>query len=415
MGWIYGALKVLIVLGTLITIHELGHFLVAKAFKVKVHKFAIGFGPKIFTRKKGETEYTLRLIPFGGFVQMEGEERYSEEEGAFNKKPVWQRILVIAAGATVNIIFALILYFGLSYSKGTFVSPIVGEVLQGSPAEKSGIVANDKIIEINNKRIIKKFDIDEIVQENPGEELSITVLRNNEKVDIDITPMKEISGTIGIYFNNDSTVASVIRNSNAEKSEIKAGDKFIGVNGSTDVTLDNIIDQITNSPNSELSFIIVRNGETITKNVLVDSYELYRLGILCKEVKPEFFERIYYSLDDTTYYLKANIEGIIGFFSGKLDTAQVMGPVGIAKEIGKTEAFSQFIYLMSAISLSLGIFNLMPIPALDGGRILVLVVEGIRRKPLGEKKEIALQVVGFSLIILLAIVVTVQDIVSLVK
>ena len=120
MSIIIGALKIIVVLGTLIIIHELGHFLVAKACNVKVHKFAIGFGPKIFKKQGKETEYTLRLIPFGGFVQLEGEEERSEDERAFNQKKVYQRILIVAAGATVNIIFSLTLFFFivLSMTKG---------------------------------------------------------------------------------------------------------------------------------------------------------------------------------------------------------------------------------------------------------------------------------------------------------
>jgi regulator of sigma E protease len=415
MVWILGAIKIVVVLGTLITIHELGHFLVAKAFKVKIHKFAIGFGPKIFTRKKGDTEYTLRAIPFGGFVLMEGEERYSEDEGAFNKKPVWQRILIVAAGAIVNIIFALILYFGLSYSKGIYISPIIDEVIPNSAALEYGLTVNDKIIRINNKNIISKFDIDTVLADNHGEELEVTLVRNNEKITLPIMPKKEILGTIGVYFKEDSSIASVLQGSPAEKAGLKAGDKITGANGTPNLSIDQIVETIVNSPGSNISFTIDRKGEVFEKLITTDSFETYKLGILCKSVTPKFWGRIYYSIDDTTYFLEANIKGIAGFFTGKVKTAEVMGPVGIAKEISSTEALGQFIYLASAISLSLGLFNLLPIPALDGGRVLILIIEGIRRKPLGEKREIIIQVVGFSFIILIAIIVTVSDIVKLVQ
>ena len=128
MTWILGIIKIVVLLGTLITIHELGHFLVARLCKVKVLKFAIGFGPKIFTKTTSKTEYTLRLIPFGGFVQMEGEEERSEDEDAFNKKPIWQRILIVAAGATVNIVFALIIYFVIVSNTNLYQSSILTNV-----------------------------------------------------------------------------------------------------------------------------------------------------------------------------------------------------------------------------------------------------------------------------------------------
>ena len=157
MGFIWGAIKIIIVLGTLITIHELGHFLVAKACNVKVHKFSIGFGKKLFCKQKGETEYTIRLFPFGGFVQLEGEDERSDDPRAFNNKPIWQRMLIIVAGATVNIVFALSLYCGVCLVDNTYVTTTLLDVAEDTAIYRAGIRPNDTIKAINGKKREKKI------------------------------------------------------------------------------------------------------------------------------------------------------------------------------------------------------------------------------------------------------------------
>ena len=164
MTLLIGALKIIVVLGTLITIHEAGHFFVAKACHVKVHKFAIGFGPKLFTKQGKETEYTLRLIPFGGFVQMEGEEEASEDARAFNKQPIWQRILIVAAGATVNIIFALIVYFFISTSTNYYYGTTITSLEPDTPEYVSGLRSGDKVIKVNGKHMLVGYDIEKIIE-----------------------------------------------------------------------------------------------------------------------------------------------------------------------------------------------------------------------------------------------------------
>ena len=252
MTIIISALKIIFLLGFLILIHEAGHLIVAKLCKVKVNEFAIGFGPTIWKKQGKETKYALRLIPLGGFCSMEGEEERSENEGSFSKASIPKRIAIVAAGATVNIIFGIIVYFILM-------------------------------------------------------------------------------SCIGMYVGTEDTIINHI--------------KFAG----------------------------------------------------------EETEQLFISLFDSIKQL----------FTGKIGVDQMMGPVGISEVVAKTNGIQEFIYLLSVISISLGVTNLLPIPALDGGKILILIIEAIRRKPLNEKFEINIQLLGFSLLIALSIYITYHDIVRI--
>lgn len=199
IGFIVTALKVIFLLGFLIFIHEGGHFLVAKLCKVKVNEFAIGFGPTIWKSKNTKTKYALRLIPLGGFVSMEGEEERSEAEGSFSKTSIPKRIAIVMAGGLVNIIFGLLVYFILVASTGNYVSQVVEVVDDRYSAASAGIQVNDEIIKINNKRIRNKSDITEILENNEGKEVTVTVKRNNELKDILVLPTAIPGKDTGIY------------------------------------------------------------------------------------------------------------------------------------------------------------------------------------------------------------------------
>ncbi len=247
ISFVISAIKIIVLLGFLIFIHEGGHFLVAKLCKVKVNEFAIGFGPTIWKKQSKETQYALRLIPLGGFVSMEGEEEASDKEGSFSKASIPKRIAIVLAGATVNIIFALVVYFILAL----------------------------------------------------------------------------------IY----------------------------GFQGTGD-----------------------------------------------------FGNAIQFAGNTTWNFLSSTFVGLGQLFTGKVGLDQMMGPVGISEIVASTSGLFEFFNMMAIISLSLGVTNLLPIPALDGGKIVLLIIEAIRRKPLSQKTEINIQLLGFCFLIMLSILVTYQDI-----
>ena len=409
--WILGAIKIIVLLGTLITIHELGHFLVARLFKVKVLKFAIGFGPKVFTKTTKNTEYTLRLIPFGGFVQMEGEEERSDDEGAFNKKPVWQRILIVAAGAIVNITFALIIYFSICSVQNMYETSIITNIETDDAAYIAGLRNGDEILKVNNKRTLKGWKVDEEIADAKSDEMIFEIKRDGEKIELPIKIEESVRGMLGVGFSGDREVIYIYTDSPAANAGIELGDVVIGINGMTTYTTDEVVETIRSLPNQDITVTVLRDNEfTIALDAKTAAESKRYFDLAYEYIEPGFWKGLKYALDDTAWYFGANMEAYGQMFTGNMENVEVMGVVGIANEITKTSAWTDFFYMMCAISLSLGVFNLLPIPALDGGRILLLVIEGIRRKPLDEKVEQNIILIGFVVIILFALVVTFMDV-----
>ena len=336
IGFLISAIKIIFLLGFLIFIHELGHFTVARLCKVKVNEFAIGFGPTIWKKQGKQTKYALRLVPLGGFVSMEGEEERSEEEGAFSKASIPKRIAIVAAGAIVNIIFAIVVYFILVASSGTYVSNVVNTTIEGYPAQEIGIQSGDKIVGVNEEKISNLYDLNEVLQENTGE-ITIKVERNGE-----------------------------------------------------------IIEYVT-SP----------------KEVTEQGYKMYYLGVNLKTAEDTFINRCINGVISTKDFVFSILDNLKQIFTGNVGVDQMVGPVGISEVVSKTEGIKEFIYMLALISISLGVTNLLPIPALDGGKILILIIEAIRRKPLKEELEIKIQLLGFSILIALSLYVTYNDIIRI--
>lgn len=329
---ILNALKIIFLLGFLVFIHEGGHFLAAKAFKIKVNEFCIGFGPKIFSKKGKETVYSLRAIPFGGFVSMLGEDERSSEKGSFSEAKVLPRIAIVAAGGIVNIIFALVTFFILIAITGNNVSTTIGEILPEYQINLQEIEVGDTILEINGKKVRLKSDIDKI--------------------------MKKISS------------------------------------------------------NEEISLLIERDGNERNVKVVPTEYQegTYILGIKVILKEKSLTNNIYYAFWETIDFTLSIGDGLKQLFTGKVQVEQMMGPIGISEMVVETNGIYNFVYLLSLVSLSLGVTNLLPIPALDGGRILLLIIEGIRGKALKQEIELGIQSAGFTLLILFSLYVSYNDI-----
>ncbi len=331
MNFLINAAKVIFLLGFLVFIHEGGHFLAARLFKVKVEEFSIGFGHKIFSKKGKETLYSIGCIPFGGYVKMTGETERSEEDGAFNKAKLWHRIGIVSAGAIVNILFAIIVYFILSVCSGYNISTTVSEILPEARENVSQIEVGDKILKINDTKIRIKTDIAKALKNSNGEELTVLVERNNENIELKVKPIKYEQGA-------------------------------------------------------------------------------YILGIQVALIEAGIGEKIYYAFWETADFLGSIGESLKLLFTGNVSIEQMTGPIGISEIVVKTNGMYNFIYLLCLISLSLGVTNLLPIPALDGGRIVLLIIEGIRGKALKEEIELGIQSAGFLLLILFSIYISYKDI-----
>lgn len=314
------------------TIHEGGHFLMAKLFKIKVEEFSIGFGPRIITKQGKETLYSISLIPFGGYVRMLGEEERSDDPRSFNNSKLWKRMMVVLAGPIVNICFALLVYFVLILSSGLVVTTEIASILpDASESVKSSLQVGDRIIQINGEKVKSRQDMSKALLLNDGQEVEIIVMRNGEKQTYRVIP--------------------------------------------------------------------------------VDYDGVYILGLeMTKKDNPTVMERVSYAGNETSEFFTSIGDSLKMLVTGRVGMDQMTGPVGISKMVVETNGLYNFVYLLALVSLSLGVTNLLPIPALDGGRLLILVVEGIRRKPLPEEMEYRLISLGFTFIILLSLYVTYNDI-----
>lgn len=410
------AIKVIILLGFLIFIHEGGHFIVAKLCKVKVNEFAIGFGPTIWKKQGKETKYALRLIPLGGFVSMEGEEERSEKEGSFSKTSVPKRIAIVLAGGIVNIIFGLLVYFILVSSMGNYISQKIDVVDNRYGAYAAGIMENDEIIKVNGKRIRNKADIENILEKSKEENVIVTVKRNNELKDISVKPTAIPNKDTGIYLsgNSDEITTKVILvepESPAQKSGLEANDIILKIDGK-DAENDpyKIAQYIKESKNENCIFTIKRKDAIKEISIKPNVIYTYVLGVQFAKAENNFVNNVYYGFWDTVDFSFSIIDNIKMLFTGKVNANQLMGPVGISGVVAGTKSINDFIYIIALISLSLGVTNLLPFPPLDGGKVVIYIIESIRRKPIKENTEAIIQTAGFFILIGLSIYVTYNDI-----
>lgn len=407
------AIKIIFLLGFLILIHEGGHFLVAKFFKVKVNEFSIGFGKKILSKKKGETTYSLRIVPLGGYVSMLGEEERSDDERSFSKQSIPKRIAIVAAGGLVNILFGLLIYFIILFIMGNFSSRTVDSVVENYGAENAGILAGDEIVSINNKHVFISKDVNNQLQKSGNKEINVVVRRNNKKIEIKVNPTEVKTRTLGVYLDSDDenkTRVTYIFEDSIVKDILRKGDIIVTINGiNVENNREKLTDEINNSQ-GEISIRYKSGNEEKEAVVTPNEISTYYLGIVFKKADKSFGNRLYYSWFETGNFMLSLADNVKDLFSAKVSVDQMMGPIGISKTVAKTNSFYEFIYLMALISISLGITNLLPIPALDGGKILILLIEAIRRKPMKQEIELMIQFVGFALLIGLSIYIGILDV-----
>lgn len=409
--FIISALKIIFLLGFLILIHEAGHLLVAKLCKVRVNEFAIGFGPTIWKKQGKETKYALRLIPLGGFCNMEGEEERSENEGSFSQASIPKRMAIVAAGAFVNIVFGLLVYFTLMSFTGTYITNEITGITEGYAAELIQLQPGDQIISLGDQKIKSKKDLDTFLERSHGEEIKIKIRRENETIEKKIKPTEVKIKMTGMYLDEKAKIIAVEKKSSADKQGIQANDKILKINGEEiqeDVT--KALEIIQEPGAATILLSLQRGKEEITVTLTPDYTSKYYLGVNLKQAEDTLGNHLIYGGMETKDFAFSIIDNLKQLLTGGVGVDQMMGPVGISEVIAKTDGVQEFIYMLALISLSLGVTNLLPIPALDGGKILILLIEAIRRKPLSEKLEINIQLLGFSLLIALSLYITYQDV-----
>ena len=414
MYFLIGAIKVIFLLGFLVFIHEGGHFLVAKARKVFVKEFSLGFGPKIFSWQGKETKYSIRAIPLGGYVSMLGEEERSEEEGSFSKASIFSRALIVLAGPIVNIVFGLVVYFVLISISGNNPSTTIDRFFDETSSVAQELKSGDEILELNGKKIHIKSDIDKAMAKSTGDNVTLKIKRNNEVLEKNFEPIAFETKTIGAYFastDKEPKIKYLESDSSAKLSGIQVGDVITKIDN-TNVNNYEEIAKAVDASESETVKIEVRRGvETKVFEVEPQISKSYFLGVYVVPLEENFLNNTYCAFWRTADFTEDLLNNVKRIFTGRVSMDQMTGPIGISEMVVETNGLYDFIYIMCMISLSLGITNLLPIPALDGGRLLLLIIEAIRRKPLSEELELQIQMAGFTLLIMFSIYVSYKDII----
>ncbi len=414
----------LIVIGILVFVHEFGHFIMAKRAGVRVEKFSLGMGPKLFGYKKGDTEYVLSALPLGGYVKMAGENPDEEPTGAadeFQSKTVWQRAKIAATGPLTNILLAfLIMPFVFMVGTYTLGSAVVGFVEKGSPAEQAGFKVGDVIKKINGRTIVDWEKAEMLIAVNPDTDIKVVIDRNGESTTITLRPKLDSEhniGTSGLYPDIPVEVGKLKAGFPAEKAGVKVNDKIVAVDGKTVYYWNQFSTLIKDSQGKKLELTVEREGKRLPVTVTpIEDSGRYVIGVepIVRMIfkKYGFFESLSLGFDKTVEFIDVTFITLKKLLTFGLSIKTLGGPVMIAQMSGRAAAagLSAFLSLLAMISISLGILNLLPIPVLDGGLILFLIIEAIRKKPLSRKVMEVSQSIGAAVLITLIAVVSYNDV-----
>lgn len=439
---IIGVLAFIFILGAAVTLHEFGHFIVAKLLKIRVETFSFGFGPRLWGVKKGTTDYRISAIPLGGYVKLGGDESNApiEGEGApdipaaerFDLRPRYQRIMVALAGPVMNILTALSIPFAgaLIYGVQATPPPVVRQILPGGAAQIAGLQPGDRIVTFDGNETPKWKTIADDALLSPGQPLPIEIERNGQRVSLTIkpTPHTEEGETVGFldflpdYGNVPIVVRVVEANTPASEAGLQPGDRIVAVNGEQVKSAEQVTQLIREHKGQPVTLGVQRNGKPVdviaTARRLSDGKE--RLGFQPDEEIP--FQRVgpigalTEAVDINWEYIRVTGKALGQLFAGKRSVRNTLsGPIGIYR-VASTSAirlgWAGVFATLGFLSLNLGVFNLLPIPVLDGGAIFLLLIEGILAivgMTISAKIRDRIQQVGFVVVILLMVFVITND------
>lgn len=412
----------LVLIGIMILIHELGHYWAARFFDVKVDTFSFGFGPRLFGFKKGETDFRVAAIFFGGYVKMAGEQPGDENANdprGFLSKPRWQRLIIAFAGPAMNIVLAVGILTGLfmvRYPKlPSTPSPIVGYVVADSAAAKAGVQAGDQVVQIGDAANPTWEDIEMKEVASAGHSLPVWTVRNGERKRVNITPVLDPRtgmGFAGWAEQNQIEVADVTPDKPAAKAGLQHGDILVSVNGEPVYSTPKVLDMIAAGKPLEIKYL--RNGQPGMINVapvmsaMDGGPERWMIGAMLGP-KVEFVslslpQALVESVRQNAKSATLIYQFLRGIIERRMSPKSLEGPIGIARLSGAAarEGPTAYFGLTAMVSLNLAIFNLLPIPILDGGVILLLIVEMFMRRDLSMRVKEAVFKLGF--VFLMAVV-----------
>jgi regulator of sigma E protease len=415
------------VLGVLVFVHELGHFMMARWHGVRVLVFSLGFGPMLLKVRRGDTEYALSAIPLGGYVKMAGENPEDPRTGnndEFLSKTKWQRFQILIMGPVMNLLLAVILTAVVLMQGAELPSyldepVVVGKVEAGSVAERANLRAGDHIVRVAGEDVPTWDRFTLAIGTKVDRDVQVTVLREGHEETVTVRPVAQGRfdiGDIGVLPDVYPHVSGVIAGGPAERAGMKSGDELLSVNGQRVVFSGDVVELISANPGSPIEVRVRRDGQELPLTVTPEREgNVGRVGITIgnktRTFLPTPLESVGLSIERNLEFSGLILKTLWGLLTGQTSLRQLMGPVGIAQLSGESAqaGWIALLGLMASISLNLGLLNLMPIPVLDGGHIFIMAIETISRRDFSLQVKEKMLFVGFVLLMTLMVTVIYND------
>jgi regulator of sigma E protease len=418
----------LFVLGVLIFVHELGHFLMARRLGVRVLTFSLGFGPKLLKVTRGATVYAISAVPLGGYVKMAGENPDEERTGRsdeFLSKTKWERFLVYIMGPAMNLLLAvvvmtLVLYQGADTPAYDQQPAVIGKVLEHSPAERGGVRPGDRVVSVDGREIATWEQFFIAIGTKPNREVALVVDRDGRRQTLYVTPTPQTKyevGDIGVEPERRPQIQDVTPGSPASRAGLRRGDVIVGVGDERNPPHQRLIERFRASAGVLLTLTILRDDVRRDVQVTPEGKPGAALiGVRLSEIElrtvdPSLLQAIRMSFARNWEWTKLIFHTLGGLFTRETSVRQLMGPVGIAELSGGAAQLGwlPLFNLMSMISLNLGLLNLLPIPVLDGGHIFIMGLEGLARRDFSVRVKEKLLLAGFVVLMMLMVTVIYND------